>query len=135
MGRPRLPEDRPCVRCGEVKPRESYGNRKRGEQPGVRRSKCKACEGFLAVTKHYKSDSHRRRAYGMKPGEFDRIVASQGNKCAICEKTFTSRIHVDHNHETGLVRGLLCAGCNRSIAILDDHELLEKANKYLGKFA
>ncbi|MBA7572888.1 hypothetical protein ES708_14675 [subsurface metagenome] len=59
---------------------------------------------------------------------------SQDGKCAICGESFIKLFNtcVDHNHETGEVRGLLCRKCNVAIGFLnDDPELMEKAIKYL----
>jgi hypothetical protein len=62
----------------------------------------------------------------------------QNNCCAICgvHRTFFKReLDVDHNHETGEVRGLLCTPCNSGIGKLKDSiNMLEKAIKYLTKY-
>lgn len=50
--------------------------------------------------------------YGMRQGEFAERLLAQGSDCAICEEPFTNTPHVDHNHETGVVRDLLCSRCN-----------------------
>jgi len=62
------------------------------------------------------------------------IWEEQNGKCLICGKTFTkpSDAHVDHNHETGEIRGLLCGKCNRGIGMFDDNpEIMIKAIEYL----
>jgi hypothetical protein len=67
--------------------------------------------------------------------EYIKITKIQRNKCAICEKNSgVRRLHIDHDHETGKVRGLLCGKCNRALGYLnDDKELLRKAISYLEK--
>lgn len=65
------------------------------------------------------------KAYGLTPADYDRILASQNNACAICESTdpqhWSGRFHVDHDHATGQVRGLLCHGCNTGLGSFRDN--------------
>jgi hypothetical protein len=66
------------------------------------------------------------------------MLADQNNCCAICDShvtLFKKQLAVDHNHETGEVRGLLCLACNGGIGKLKDSiPMLEKAIKYLKKY-
>jgi len=62
---------------------------------------------------------HRRNRYGIEPGEYDALMTAQGNICAVCEEIM-SPPHVDHCHETGRVRGLLCGPCNTGAGLLRD---------------
>lgn len=62
------------------------------------------------------------------------MLAIQGGVCAICRKECKSgrELAVDHDHETGAVRSLLCMNCNRAIGWLqDDPDLLMAATEYL----
>jgi transposase-like protein len=79
-----------------------------------------------------------RNSYGISLDEYAVLKESQGGVCAICElppkngKTSTSALHVDHDHETGRVRGLLCQKCNPALGQFnDDPDLLERAASYL----
>lgn len=73
-----------------------------------------------------------RNRYGMTKDEYDDLLAVQANKCAICDSPFTKRPHIDHDHKTGEVRGLLCGDCNRGLGSFhDDRALLKKARAYL----
>lgn len=83
----------------------------------------------------------------MTPDDYDQMLRAQGGVCAICSKDGTAyrctmkhgdaecrcrRLHVDHDHSTGLVRALLCSHCNRGIGhFYDDPALMLKAAEYL----
>jgi hypothetical protein len=72
--------------------------------------------------------------YGLGPGDYERIYAAQGGRCAICRRATgaTKKLAVDHDHATGEVRGLLCSSCNRAIGHLrDDPEAFMRAQIYL----
>ena len=57
------------------------------------------------------------KTYGLAPGEYDALLAFQGGACAICQCATgkARRLAVDHDHDTGEVRGLLCTSCNRTV--------------------
>lgn len=75
---------------------------------------------------------HRKRLYGLTPEQYDEMLAAQGGKCAICRSEFDGTPHVDHDHATGKVRGLLCNGCNRCLGFANDNQqTLERAAAYL----
>jgi hypothetical protein len=67
------------------------------------------------------------------------MIASQGNACAICRKSFEGEskgIHIDHDHVTGQVRALLCTTCNTGLgSFMDDQTLLQAAIDYLRYYA
>lgn len=60
----------------------------------------------------------RARRYGLDEAALDAMLEQQGGKCAICGND--TRLEVDHCHDTGRVRGLLCGGCNRGIGMFGD---------------
>lgn len=84
---------------------------------------------------------HIKKLYGITIDEYDSLLASQGGVCAICEKSgdqvhgTTGRafsLSVDHDHETGHVRGILCNNCNRALGLFGDSaELLKSGIRYL----
>src|SRR5271166_6351655 len=82
---------------------------------------------------HKFRESHLRRSYSLTTEQFVAMLNEQGNSCRICKKVFAQQkdTRVDHNHITGEVRGILCAGCNRAIAIMDNVELYAAARQYL----
>ncbi len=77
------------------------------------------------------------KKYNMTLADFDRMLESQGGACAICGTTESigrGRLHVDHNHNTGKVRGLLCSNCNCGIGYLKESVgMLSKAIQYLSE--
>ena len=77
---------------------------------------------------------HLRRKYGISPEEYEALLHAQGGRCAICRREPNPKIslHVDHDHELGTVRGLLCVRCNNGIALFDEsHEVLRDIAAYL----
>jgi Recombination endonuclease VII. len=78
----------------------------------------------------------RKRRQSELPGAaelYERLLAEQGGVCAICgNPPKTRRLHVDHDHKTGRVRGLLCYRCNRLLASYVTAPLLVHALAYLG---
>ncbi len=133
-----------CTVCGEDKKLEEFYNRKASEDGKSYR--CKKCDNEARLKykeKNYESHllSQRRRNYKCKYGitieDYDNMLKEQGGCCAICGSS-DSKCHgrmnfaVDHCHETGKVRGLLCNDCNRALGLFQDSsEILDKAVKYL----
>lgn len=78
-------------------------------------------------------DWHLRTKFGINLDEYERMREAQEGKCAICRSEPRSReLAVDHCHETGKVRGLLCTLCNTALGkFQDDPELLAAAIAYL----
>lgn len=77
-------------------------------------------------------EGHLRRKYGLTLNLFEALVAAQLGNCAICGANEDLDLHVDHDHRTKKVRGLLCGKCNKAIGLLnDDPDLLLVAKEYL----
>jgi hypothetical protein len=71
------------------------------------------------------------RAYGLTVASFDKLLNTQGNKCAICRETSLKWV-VDHCHNNGKVRGILCPTCNMAIGLLKNSpSVAEQARIYL----
>jgi len=78
-----------------------------------------------------KKKSHLKLRYDLTIERHDAMLTEQDNKCAICLEPFGVP-HVDHDHLTGKVRGLLCKGCNSAIGNLkDDPVIVDRASEYL----
>jgi hypothetical protein len=89
----------------------------------------------LASRKH-----NLKKFYGLTQADFDRMLEVQDGRCAICHgddpRSRTKQWHIDHNHETGIVRGLLCGPCNTGIGQMqDDPVRLRAAADYLERGA
>jgi hypothetical protein len=82
-------------------------------------------------------NKHLLKSYGITIGQYDVMVAVRENRCDICGRTPEEtgdlrRLAVDHCHETGRIRGLLCRFCNTAIGQLGDSVLvMEKALEYM----
>jgi hypothetical protein len=95
----------------------------------ARGSRCRACASRAAHRSGVAS------SYEWPEGvTYDALLALQGGRCAICRCTpQTRRLATDHDHETGLVRGLLCSVCNHDLlgAAHDRLDILRNAVRYL----
>ena len=108
---------------------------------------CKVCSN-LRTTSYAKENSDKiqpklvgyalKRRYGITVQEYENILKMQNYGCAICGTTECSsgrNFAVDHCHETGKVRGLLCAACNTSLGKFKDSVyILQNAIRYLEKY-
>jgi hypothetical protein len=76
-----------------------------------------------------------KEKYNLTEKDFHHKFNTQGMRCAICRVEFTDRkqhLHVDHDHRTGRVRGLLCSHCNSGLGFFKDNvRFLIKAGYYL----
>jgi hypothetical protein len=129
---------KPCMDCG-------------GPVPELKTKRYNRCESCTEIHKkkyeeerrarlktedpHFDRRRDLKRKYGMTPEEWDEIFLAQKESCKICGvgnpggKGFW---HVDHDHETGKVRGILCNGCNLGLGHFKDSvENLRKAQDYL----
>lgn len=144
-----------CPKCGEHKPWEAF-HKSKSTKSGYN-VYCRACQGKrhdawrrnnLAYAaqkqKEYRKknperfrDYERKHAYGLAPGQYAEILTAQKGKCAICKRAENNGrggLHVDHCHEQGHVRGLLCHGCNVSLGHFQhDIAVLEAAIQYLNQ--
>ncbi len=115
------------------------------DNPGSFASRCKVCNNMLhreyRLRHPDKANGALRKArlkrdYGMTLEQFQEILLAQGGGCAICgtkkPKGFGEQFHVDHCHESGRVRGLLCSNCNRGLGLFGDETArLRLAIQYL----
>ena len=95
-------------------------------------------QAFVASGGKRRADrrSYLKRRYGMTIEQYDAMLESQGGGCFICGRLPREDIslHVDHDHSTEKVRGILCFCCNNALAdFQEDPQLLTKAVAYLAK--
>lgn len=78
------------------------------------------------------------KRYGITGDDYRQMLVEQEDRCAICNRhrqEFSRRFHVDHDHDTGVVRCLLCGDCNSGLGLFQEKpELLEMAAQYLRRF-
>ncbi|WP_181726646.1 endonuclease domain-containing protein [Micromonospora provocatoris] len=122
-----------CADCGTVKPVADFP-RNRSDSTGYA-TYCKPCHNHRTrETKQrlYGGDReyHLRRRYEVGEKEFQELLAEQGGVCAICRRPDPE--HLDHDHRTGWVRGILCFNCNGGLGQFKDNaDVLARAITYL----
>lgn len=143
-----------CRKCGITKALSEFVKNKDRYQ-----YLCKACKrnkenkryGREEVKQKYQAywvraklshkDRFFKRTYGISLEDYQNLLKQQNNACAICERQESvldkrtkepRRLAVDHDHETGTIRGLLCMSCNVGLGKFgDNQETLRKALNYL----
>ena len=95
------------------------------------------------VTKDYEKNKEKYHGYNLKKYGMDReryqtLLVEQKYCCAICNQhqdNLNQKLAVDHNHETGIVRALLCGPCNTSLGLLkEDRDIMKNMINYIERF-
>jgi hypothetical protein len=85
-------------------------------------------------------NAYYKRVYGLTEAQYEQMKQQQNHRCYICDSegfligsnNHTEKLAVDHDHNTGKVRKLLCHNCNRGLGLFQDKiDLLKKAAAYL----
>lgn len=156
------PDSLTCRKCGETKPGTEFAL-DRNKPCGRATDRCKACTAEYgrwyraehpervrqSRTKSYAKNATTARTYrlkklyGMTRAEYEAMHAAQEGRCAICNREETGLsnkadrargLSVDHCHDSGRIRGLLCGRCNSAIGLLNhDGDLLRSAIAYLNR--
>jgi hypothetical protein len=134
-----------CSSCYRVHCR-SYGNNPvqakcHPDRPHKARGMCESCYTAWKNRENPERLAHWSRAatlrvYGLTPEQYNVMYVAQSGLCAICKKPPKQGqvLHVDHDHQTERVRGLLCLQCNNGLgSFRDNPELLAEAQVYLTK--
>lgn len=129
------PEDpsspaRYCPKCEQMIPMSQFSRNKRMiDGLGTYCRSCVALRAKSAYTPNVGRIWNLKRNYGISLEEFDSILEAQGNACAICHCTESGgkNWHVDHDHNTGAIRGLLCNSCNTALGHMRDSPAILRA--------
>lgn len=104
--------------------------------------RCKPCVNLISGSPEFRMKQREyryRNNFGIDTATYERMAQEQDRLCAICgkdDRTLKQRLAVDHCHQRGKVRGLLCNQCNLALgAFRDSPALLEAAKQYLLKFS
>jgi len=142
------PKHKRCPKCDKYLDRSLFDHRS-GKDSKYLRSRCRDCEREYAAghrdkqvlegtrpapkfTKIGLTDAERARRrksnkmknrYGIDLKDYEEMLASQQNKCFVCPTVHEEGLplHVDHCHDTGIVRGLLCQKCNWALGMTNDN--------------
>jgi hypothetical protein len=129
LPQPADPTQRRCADCADVKDVSDFPRSGAGWG-----SYCKPCHNArgrqtvakLGGARHY----HLKRRYGIGSDDVEAMIEAQGGLCAICGEAPPA--HVDHDHGTGAVRGILCFNCNGGLGQFRDRvDILRNAIEYL----
>lgn len=132
--------DRKCCRCRISLP---------VEQSGTKNAYCRPCEAELRRVSRGSfedqsrvMDAYRFKKFGLSPEGYLAMLEKQQGLCAVCGKPETAKsrsagratkaLAVDHDHETGKIRGLLCQRCNTALGLLrEDEGIVQSLLAYL----
>jgi hypothetical protein len=104
-------------------------------EPTGRATYCKTCHNARCretrERRHGGSREYQLKArYGIGQVDVDRMLADQGGLCAVCDKADPE--HMEHDHKTGVVRGMLCFNCNQALGnVRDSAYVLDRLREYL----
>lgn len=130
-----------CTTCGIRKPFEEFSKYFRKNSDG-RRNQCKLCDSKWKALNRDRQQTLTRvsmmlKKYGLDEASLRDMMDKQNGCCAICEEslvTYDSKqtFHIDHCHNTNVVRGLLCNSCNLMLgSAKDSPSILRKGIEYL----
>jgi hypothetical protein len=132
-----------CKKCGIEKPLTEYY--KTTDRRSGHKTVCKACiksdplsEEKKKYMREYSKKYSLKTKYNLTEEDYTNLLIEQNHKCAICgidaQQLSKKKLYVDHNHETGKVRELLCHNCNVSLGLMKESiQTLSKAIAYLDK--
>lgn len=118
-----------CSGCDTVKEMSEFN----ASMLNIRYPYCIPCSRAASQKsreKHYKSVENARlkREYGIDLEDYQQMLEAQNHVCEICQKPESQiingkrrKLSVDHNHKTGLARGLLCFRCNASVGVIEQN--------------
>lgn len=130
-----------CTKCGVTKNINEFYKRGGKYSPETRHNHCKECTLKRVKENHdplRQRNNDLKRMYGITQQDYDRMITEQNHQCAICKTTEPGGKHnsnyfvVDHCHNTGKVRKLLCHHCNTALGLVGDNtHILQSMIEYL----
>jgi len=121
-----------CPACEQAKPFDEFPRNRRTRSGFA--TYCKPCHNARSRETRERlygggREYHLRRRYGLTSADVDAMIEAQGGTCATCD---AKPEHVDHDHRTGKVRGVLCFNCNQALGnVRDDPTTLQELTRYL----
>jgi hypothetical protein len=124
-------ETKICTKCHLEKPKIQFYLDSRNQKP---RPYCKSCWNKYVSDNNKKNpnayfkrlkNSKLKQYYGISLVEFTQMLIEQDYLCAICKNhvsNFKNGLGVDHNHETGKIRALLCCNCNTQLGVYENNK-------------
>jgi hypothetical protein len=127
---------RNCSKCNKTKSFDKFYKRSASATPYMATPEARYEKICKECRKQHMKDNFRAYNYGISEDQYKAMLEQQEGRCAICQELPKSiALHVDHDHVTGNVRGLLCRDCNLAIGHLrDSTSILMRAIKYLENY-
>ena len=137
-----------CVACTTKKTKERdpeiYKKYTQSEKGRTRRKEYRKTETYRDIQNRWKSkDYHKHKdkyhgynvkRYGLSVEQYNKMYVEQDGKCYICKETDSRKLAVDHNHQTGENRKLLCIRCNTALGLLrEDTTIMKSLISYVEK--
>ena len=111
--------------------------RKYNKKPEIKLKNKISCKNYYQKNKKNSKvnnrKNHLKRNYNLTIKEYNKILKKQGGVCAICRNKGNGKaLSVDHNHQTGKIRGLICSSCNLTLGYAKENvDRLENCIEYL----
>ena len=121
-----------CKACFAARSKQWYLKNREHVVARVKTWQQANAERHNAYQRQYRADhaqqfreGHLRRVFKLTSAEYEALLEAQGGVCAVCKRAPRAgrSLHVDHDHETGAVRGLLCFSCNAGLGQFHDDPL------------
>src|SRR5262245_9437033 len=121
---------RRCRKCNRPTPLDQFTFTKNGNKRYV----CPTCVLEELQVKREKRQRRKALNFRVDPELYQTLHDNQYGRCAICGEFSPRTLHMDHDHQTGVVRELLCPLCNTGLGMFKDSiPLLKRASEYLTK--
>lgn len=121
-----------CTHCGAEKELTEFHNSSKGKYG--KDALCKKCKHDQRVARYFQM---QLKKWKITEAQYNETWERQGKCCAVCKTTTTDkhRWHIDHNHETGDIRGILCSNCNTALGLLHDNAMtVYNLYEYISKY-